>query len=78
MRVQAHAQQDPPATAHQRSMAGILSHRSVYRWSMLLGDGSPGICTSLPSPASSYVWGYSNGTFDARGRWTCSVAGNGA
>ena len=41
MRVQAHAQQITPATAHQRSMADILSHRSVYRWSMLLGDGSP-------------------------------------
>ena len=24
----------------------------------------------LASPASSYVWGNSNGTFDARGRWT--------
>ena len=36
---------DPRATAHQHSMAGILSHRSVYRWPMLLGDGPPGICT---------------------------------
>ena len=69
---------DPTATAHQRSMAGILSHRSVYRWPMLLGDGPPGICTSSLSPASSYVWGNSNGRFDAHGRWTWSVAGNGS
>ena len=66
-----------PRTAPQRSMAGILSHRSVYRWSMLLGDEPPGIRTSSPSPASSYVWGNNNGRFDAGGRWTWSAAGNG-
>ena len=60
------------------SNSALAAHRSVYRWSMLLGDELPGIRTSSPSPASSYVWGNNNERFDARGRWTWSVAGNSA
>ena len=67
-----HPRNRPPAF-----LADILSHRFVYRWSMLLGDGAPWDCTSSPSPTSSYARGNSSGRFDTLGRWTWFVAGNG-